>query len=122
MFGLLSSSGHLDPAEKVEDAHPKLWCALNEGKVTVFDASSWTIYQHCFKVGTSKLVSKHGALRHGGFPDWAVGMLSHSIAPFGKQTGGCIVRFFTRCNPVLSCQCPCLGEPTVALAAPQPGT
>nr|XP_035965346.1 DENN domain-containing protein 3 isoform X3 [Halichoerus grypus] len=52
---LLYTPGHLDPAEKVEDAHPKLWCALNEGKVTVFDASSWTIYQHCFKVGTSKL-------------------------------------------------------------------
>ncbi|XP_064443882.1 DENN domain-containing protein 3 isoform X7 [Mirounga angustirostris] len=52
---LLYTPGHLDPAEKVEDARPKLWCALNEGKVTVFDASSWTIYQHCFKVGTSKL-------------------------------------------------------------------
>ena len=55
--GLLSSPGHLDPAEKVEDAHPKLWCVLNEGKVIVFDASSWTIHQHCFRVGTSKLVS-----------------------------------------------------------------
>ncbi|XP_034524564.1 DENN domain-containing protein 3 isoform X3 [Ailuropoda melanoleuca] len=52
---LLYTPGHLDPAEKVADAHPKLWCALNEGKVTVFDASSWTIHQHCFKVGTSKL-------------------------------------------------------------------
>ncbi|XP_014643509.1 PREDICTED: DENN domain-containing protein 3, partial [Ceratotherium simum simum] len=52
---LLYTPGHLDPAEKVEDAHPKLWCALNEGKVTVFDASSWTIHQHCFKVGTSRL-------------------------------------------------------------------
>ncbi|XP_057591326.1 DENN domain-containing protein 3 isoform X3 [Hippopotamus amphibius kiboko] len=52
---LLYTPGHLDPAEKVEDAHPKLWCALNEGKVVVFDASSWTIHQHCFKVGTSKL-------------------------------------------------------------------
>ncbi|XP_059971573.1 DENN domain-containing protein 3 isoform X1 [Mesoplodon densirostris] len=52
---LLYTPGHLDPAEKVEDAHPKLWCALNEGKVVVFDASSWTVHQHCFKVGTSKL-------------------------------------------------------------------
>nr|XP_005910460.1 PREDICTED: DENN domain-containing protein 3 [Bos mutus] len=52
---LLYTPGHLDPAEKVEDAHPKLWCALNEGKVIVFDASSWTIHQHCFRVGTSKL-------------------------------------------------------------------
>uniref|UniRef100_A0A8C9JBJ5 DENN domain containing 3 n=1 Tax=Panthera tigris altaica TaxID=74533 RepID=A0A8C9JBJ5_PANTA len=55
VFGLFTSSGHLDPAEKVEDAHPKLWCALSEGKVIVFDASSWTIHQHCFRVGTSKL-------------------------------------------------------------------
>ncbi|XP_026919600.1 DENN domain-containing protein 3 isoform X3 [Acinonyx jubatus] len=52
---LLYTPGHLDPAEKVEDAHPKLWCALSEGKVIVFDASSWTIHQHCFRVGTSKL-------------------------------------------------------------------
>ncbi|XP_069456974.1 DENN domain-containing protein 3 isoform X2 [Ovis canadensis] len=52
---LLYTPGHLDPAEKVEDAHPKLWCALNEGKVIVFDASSWTIHQHCFRVGASKL-------------------------------------------------------------------
>ncbi|XP_047639109.1 DENN domain-containing protein 3 isoform X4 [Phacochoerus africanus] len=52
---LLYTPGHLDPAEKVEDAHPKLWCALNGGKVVVFDASSWTIHQHCLKVGNSKL-------------------------------------------------------------------
>ncbi|XP_007999830.3 DENN domain-containing protein 3 isoform X2 [Chlorocebus sabaeus] len=52
---LLYTPGHLDPAEKVEDAHPKLWCALSDGKVTVFDASSWTIHQHCFKVGTAKV-------------------------------------------------------------------
>ncbi|EHB17990.1 DENN domain-containing protein 3 [Heterocephalus glaber] len=52
---LLYTPGHLDPAEKVEDAHPKLWCALSEGRVIVFDASSWTIHQHCFKVGTSKV-------------------------------------------------------------------
>ncbi|XP_029410861.1 DENN domain-containing protein 3 isoform X2 [Nannospalax galili] len=52
---LLYTPGRLDPAEKVEDAHPKLWCALNEGKVIVFDASSWTTHQHCFKVGASKV-------------------------------------------------------------------
>ncbi|XP_077800256.1 DENN domain-containing protein 3 isoform X2 [Macaca mulatta] len=52
---LLYTPGHLDPAEKVEDAHPKLWCALSDGKVTVFDASSWTIHQHSFKVGTAKV-------------------------------------------------------------------
>ncbi|KAM5280988.1 DENN domain-containing protein 3 isoform 1-T1 [Ctenodactylus gundi] len=52
---LLYTPGHLDPAEKAEDAHPKLWCALSEGRVIVFDASSWTLHQHCFKVGTSKV-------------------------------------------------------------------
>lgn len=49
--------GHLDPAEKAEDAHPKLWCALGGGRVLVFDASSWAVHQHCFKVGTARLVS-----------------------------------------------------------------
>ncbi|XP_066121675.1 DENN domain-containing protein 3 isoform X1 [Saccopteryx bilineata] len=52
---LLYTPGRLDPAEKVGDAHPKLWCALHEGKVVVFDASSWTIHQHCVRVGTAKL-------------------------------------------------------------------
>lgn len=66
VFGLLPPSGHLDPAEKVEDARPKLWCALSEGKVTVFDASSWTVHQHCFKAGNSKVVSERRALRRGG--------------------------------------------------------
>uniref|UniRef100_A0A7M4F423 DENN domain-containing protein 3 n=1 Tax=Crocodylus porosus TaxID=8502 RepID=A0A7M4F423_CROPO len=52
---LLYTPGHLDPAEKPGDTFPKLWCALNEGKVAVFDASTWSIQQHCFKVGSSKL-------------------------------------------------------------------
>ncbi|NXS08513.1 DEND3 protein, partial [Neodrepanis coruscans] len=47
--------GHLDPSERLDNAHPKLWCALNEGKVVVFDASTWSIQQHCFKMGHSKL-------------------------------------------------------------------
>ncbi|XP_006879324.1 PREDICTED: DENN domain-containing protein 3 [Elephantulus edwardii] len=52
---LLYTPGHLDPAEKIADARPKLWCALGEGKVVVFDASSWTVHQHCFRVGASRL-------------------------------------------------------------------
>ncbi|XP_062987244.1 DENN domain-containing protein 3 isoform X2 [Elgaria multicarinata webbii] len=51
---LLYTPGQLDPAERHGDAHPKLWCALTEGKVVVFDASTWS-RQHCFKVGNSKL-------------------------------------------------------------------
>ncbi|NXF04625.1 DEND3 protein, partial [Smithornis capensis] len=52
---LLYTPGHLDPSERLGNAHPKLWCALNEGKVVVFDASTWSIQQHCFKMGRSKL-------------------------------------------------------------------
>lgn len=81
VFGLFTSSGHLDPAEKVEDAHPKLWCALSEGKVIVFDASSWTIHQHCFRVGTSKLVSKQGAVRGGTLPDEAASLRRQRSPP-----------------------------------------
>ncbi|KAG8515468.1 DENN domain-containing protein 3, partial [Galemys pyrenaicus] len=47
--------GHLDPAEKAEDAHPKLWCALSEGRMVVFNASSWTVQQHCFRVSAARL-------------------------------------------------------------------
>ncbi|XP_050796560.1 DENN domain-containing protein 3 isoform X3 [Gopherus flavomarginatus] len=52
---LLYTPGHLDAGDRIEDARPKLWCALSEGRVIVFDASTWTIQQHCFKVGSSKL-------------------------------------------------------------------
>uniref|UniRef100_A0A803XZD4 DENN domain-containing protein 3 n=1 Tax=Meleagris gallopavo TaxID=9103 RepID=A0A803XZD4_MELGA len=52
---LLYTPGHLDISERPDNAHPKLWCALNEGKVVVFDASTWTIQQHCFRMGRCKL-------------------------------------------------------------------
>ncbi|NXM03074.1 DEND3 protein, partial [Tyrannus savana] len=52
---LLYTPGHLDPSERLGNAHPKLWCALNEGRVVVFDASTWSIQQHCFRMGRSKL-------------------------------------------------------------------
>uniref|UniRef100_A0A8B9EX05 DENN domain-containing protein 3 n=1 Tax=Amazona collaria TaxID=241587 RepID=A0A8B9EX05_9PSIT len=52
---LLYTPGHLDPSERPGNAHPKLWCALSEGKAVVFDASTWSIQQHCFKMGRSKL-------------------------------------------------------------------
>ncbi|KAM4687554.1 DENN domain-containing protein 3 [Discoglossus pictus] len=50
---LLYTPGHLDSSER--DDTPKLWCALSEGKVVVFNASTWSIQQHCFKVGNAKL-------------------------------------------------------------------
>ncbi|KAK1331862.1 hypothetical protein QTO34_007538 [Cnephaeus nilssonii] len=52
---LLYTPGHLDPAERAGDARPKLWCALQAGRVVVFDASSWSLHQHCVRVGSSAL-------------------------------------------------------------------
>lgn len=84
---LLFLLGHLDPAEKVGDANPKLWCALHQGKVVVFDASSWTIHQHCVRVGTSKLVSEAGnarCVRAGGWA--ALGQRPDPAAVLEKPT------------------------------------
>ncbi|XP_075067760.1 DENN domain-containing protein 3 [Mixophyes fleayi] len=50
---LLYTPGQLDASGK--DDSPKLWCALGEGKVVVFNASTWSIQQHCLKVGNAKL-------------------------------------------------------------------
>ncbi|XP_072115583.1 DENN domain-containing protein 3 isoform X2 [Mobula birostris] len=52
---LLYTSGNLIHPEKHDNVNPKLWCALSEGKVVLFDASSWCIQQHCIQVGNSKL-------------------------------------------------------------------
>ncbi|XP_062914692.1 DENN domain-containing protein 3 isoform X4 [Mobula hypostoma] len=52
---LLYTSGNLIHPEKNDNVNPKLWCALSEGKVVLFDASSWCIQQHCIQVGNSKL-------------------------------------------------------------------
>ncbi|XP_053322135.1 DENN domain-containing protein 3 [Spea bombifrons] len=50
---LLYTPGQLDSAEG--DDSPKLWCGLCEGKVVVFNASTWSILHHCFKVGSANL-------------------------------------------------------------------
>ncbi|XP_073446515.1 DENN domain-containing protein 3 isoform X2 [Dendrobates tinctorius] len=50
---LLYTPGQLDAS--LRDDCPKLWCALGEGKVVVFNASTWSIQQHCLKVGSAKL-------------------------------------------------------------------
>ena len=36
--------------------NPKLWCALSDGKVVVFDAASWSVQQNSVQVGSSQLV------------------------------------------------------------------
>ncbi|KAG9471546.1 hypothetical protein GDO78_014347 [Eleutherodactylus coqui] len=50
---LLYTPGQLDAS--LRDDCPKLWCAIGEGKVVVFNASTWSIQQHCLKVGNAKL-------------------------------------------------------------------
>ncbi|XP_069477810.1 DENN domain-containing protein 3 [Ambystoma mexicanum] len=52
---LLYAPGQPDPTERNVEAQPKLWCALSEGKVVVFNAITWSMLQHCFKVGNEKL-------------------------------------------------------------------
>uniref|UniRef100_UPI00398EDBFB DENN domain-containing protein 3 isoform X3 n=1 Tax=Pristiophorus japonicus TaxID=55135 RepID=UPI00398EDBFB len=52
---LLYTPGHQIQLEEDENANPRLWCALSEGKVVLFNAASWTIQQHCIQVGNSKL-------------------------------------------------------------------
>lgn len=48
--------GQLGAAASDGGGYPKLWCALSDGKVVVFDAASWSLQQNCIQVGTSRLV------------------------------------------------------------------
>ncbi|XP_078542252.1 DENN domain-containing protein 3 [Lissotriton helveticus] len=57
---LLYTPGQLDSTERNVEAQSKLWCALSEGKVVVFNAITWSILQHCFKVGNEKLTCMRG--------------------------------------------------------------
>ncbi|XP_063307082.1 DENN domain-containing protein 3 isoform X1 [Pelobates fuscus] len=50
---LLYTPGQLETSER--DDAPKLWCSLSEGKVVVFNASTWSVQQHCVRVGNAKL-------------------------------------------------------------------
>ncbi|XP_047006717.1 DENN domain-containing protein 3 isoform X1 [Ictalurus punctatus] len=52
---LLYTPGQLGAASSDGGGYPKLWCALSEGKVVVFDAASWSLQQNCIQVGTSRL-------------------------------------------------------------------
>lgn len=57
---LLYTPGQLDSTERNVEAQSKLWCALSEGKVVIFNAITWSILQHCFKVGNEKLTCMRG--------------------------------------------------------------
>ncbi|KAJ8386818.1 hypothetical protein AAFF_G00166130 [Aldrovandia affinis] len=52
---LLYTPGQLSVSDADGDGNPKLWCALSDGKVVVFDAASWSMQQNCVQVGSSRL-------------------------------------------------------------------
>uniref|UniRef100_A0A4W5P760 DENN domain-containing protein 3 n=1 Tax=Hucho hucho TaxID=62062 RepID=A0A4W5P760_9TELE len=53
---LLYTPGQLGVSSDSEgDGNPKLWCALSDGKVVVFDAASWSMQQNQVHVGTSRV-------------------------------------------------------------------
>ncbi|XP_035648762.1 DENN domain-containing protein 3 isoform X2 [Oncorhynchus keta] len=53
---LLYTPGQLGVSPDSEgDGNPKLWCALSDGKVVVFDAASWSMQQNQVQVGTSQV-------------------------------------------------------------------
>ncbi|XP_069740584.1 DENN domain-containing protein 3-like isoform X2 [Narcine bancroftii] len=51
---LLYIPGSLDPCEST-DSPPKLWCALCDGRVLVYDAASWMMEQTPISAGRSRL-------------------------------------------------------------------
>uniref|UniRef100_A0A4W5NW15 DENN domain-containing protein 3 n=1 Tax=Hucho hucho TaxID=62062 RepID=A0A4W5NW15_9TELE len=53
---LLYTPGQLGVSSDSEgDGNPKLWCALSDGKVVVFDAASWSMQQSQVQVGSSRV-------------------------------------------------------------------
>uniref|UniRef100_A0A673LLK7 DENN domain-containing protein 3 n=1 Tax=Sinocyclocheilus rhinocerous TaxID=307959 RepID=A0A673LLK7_9TELE len=52
---LLYTPGQLGVSELDGGGNPKLWCALSDGKVLVFDAASWSMQHNSVQVGKSRL-------------------------------------------------------------------
>ncbi|KAK2887705.1 hypothetical protein Q8A67_015933 [Cirrhinus molitorella] len=52
---LLYTPGQLGVSELNSGGNPKLWCALSDGKVLVFNAASWSMQQNSVQVGKSRL-------------------------------------------------------------------
>ncbi|XP_007249779.3 DENN domain-containing protein 3 [Astyanax mexicanus] len=52
---LLYTPGQLYSSDCDLDGNPKLWCALGNGTVVVFDAASWSMQQNCIQIGTKPL-------------------------------------------------------------------
>ncbi|XP_052440325.1 DENN domain-containing protein 3 isoform X2 [Carassius gibelio] len=52
---LLYTPGQLSVSSLDGGGNPKLWCALSNGKVLVFDAASWSMQKNSVQVGKSRL-------------------------------------------------------------------
>uniref|UniRef100_A0A8C9W8E9 DENN domain-containing protein 3 n=1 Tax=Scleropages formosus TaxID=113540 RepID=A0A8C9W8E9_SCLFO len=52
---LLYTPGQLSFTDSDSSGNPKLWCALSDGKVVVFDAASWSIQHDSIQVGNCML-------------------------------------------------------------------
>ncbi|XP_062343302.1 DENN domain-containing protein 3 isoform X2 [Osmerus eperlanus] len=52
---LLYTPGQLGGGDSEGDGNPKLWVALSNGKVVVFDAASWSMLQTCVQAGSAPL-------------------------------------------------------------------
>nr|XP_055076906.1 DENN domain-containing protein 3 [Misgurnus anguillicaudatus]XP_055076907.1 DENN domain-containing protein 3 [Misgurnus anguillicaudatus] len=52
---LCYTPGQLGVSDLDGGGNPKLWCAMSDGKVLVFDAASWTMQHSSVQVGTSRL-------------------------------------------------------------------
>ncbi|XP_077455086.1 DENN domain-containing protein 3-like [Stigmatopora argus] len=52
---LLYTPGKLTCDDSKDEMNPKLWVALNGGRVVVFDAASWSMLEDCIYLGVSQL-------------------------------------------------------------------
>lgn len=52
---LCYTPGQLGVSDLDGGGNPKLWCAMSDGKVLVFDAASWSMQHSSVQVGTSRL-------------------------------------------------------------------
>ncbi|KAL4629851.1 DENN domain-containing protein 3 isoform X2 [Arapaima gigas] len=52
---LLYTPGQLSFTDSDGSGNPRLWCALSDGKVVVFDAASWSMQHNSVQVGVSRL-------------------------------------------------------------------
>ncbi|XP_072324413.1 DENN domain-containing protein 3 isoform X2 [Scyliorhinus torazame] len=79
-----------------ENTKPRLWCALSEGKVVLFNATTWSIQQHCIQVGNSKLNCMLGVE----FSQVWVGSQDSSIYIINTRSMSCNKQLTEHCTDV----------------------